>query len=116
MAVRARCGSPVDKERARTLAISLLQVSRSESYSGSVKRRPLENLKSHKIQARCSSSRRLVGTKVHRASSHFELRKNQSRLLISSADASGRSARLFDDVVIATAAMREASREGRSPP
>ena len=83
IAVRARCGSPVDSERARTLAISLLQVSRRESYSGSVNRRPLGNRKSHKMRAGCSSSRRLVGAKIHLTSSHFESRKNQSRALVS---------------------------------
>src|ERR1700722_1061411 len=100
MAVLARWGSPVTSERERTVAINRLVVSSSEAWLGSVKRRPLGNLKSQIILSLASSSKRFVGANTQRASSHLESFKNQSRFEPSIAGAAATVGSIVIAVVI----------------
>lgn len=70
---------PERNECNRINARCCFELSRSSAYGGSVKRCPSDSVKSHRMRCGWSSSRRLVGSKIHTVSVHDELRRNQSR-------------------------------------
>jgi hypothetical protein len=55
------------------------ELSSRSAHGGAVRRCPFDSVKSHRIRCGWSSSRRLVGSKIHTGSVHDESRKNQSR-------------------------------------